>query len=150
MKENELRIGNYVNVPNKSQCPFRIDGFEYWNNNGGKVEMKLVEWGHPLTWEFSELSPIPLTEEILLRCGFEWSHNYDSWGHHKLNIYISQNKGNGYWRIPKGGFSNDNYDNKFYATAEREYSVSSTPIEYLHQLQNLYSALTNEELIIKL
>ena len=128
MKAQELRIGNLVNVPNKEQSPFRIDYFDenkvYQNQGFYNTEFGLVPY-HPLTWDISDCAPIPLTPEILEKCGFV-SHaiNY----YHLGEFYIS------YANI--GLF---------------EYRHRDTYVifKHLHQLQNLYYALTGEELNYK-
>lgn len=69
------------------------------------------------------IKPIPLTEEILLKCGYKLvrENHYGVLGHLIWNI-----------------------ENRFYC------DKNGVQIKYVHQLQNLYFALTNEELIINL
>ena len=134
MKASELRIGNYVNVPNYEQCPFRIDAFEHCSEKFIKVaqEVKLNGFEvHPITWYGDNLQPIPLTVEWLLKFGFEksglWTYVIELQGNLKLVYYLGE-KG---WSI---GF--------------KSYSDFSN-LYYVHQLQNLYFALTGKELTIK-
>ena len=79
-------------------------------------------------WEIdegNECQPIPLTEEWLEKFGFEYSDlNGDS----------------GLWKIPP--FQIYGKCNQFIY----EYALD---VNYVHQLQNLYFALTGEELTIK-
>ena len=70
-----------------------------------------------------DFRPIPLTEEILLKFGFLKDDNF----YHLNNIWISN--------FYENYFSLDGFD--------------ETKIEYVHQLQNLYFALTGEELKFK-
>lgn len=85
----------------------------------------------------SKLKPIKLTEELLLKCGFKEIKNEPrKWFKIKtkkrgvsLDICFSS----------KRIVLNNGYD-----------FVDLLYIKYLHQLQNLYFALTNEELIINL
>jgi len=75
-----------------------------------------------------EFSPIPLTEDWLVRFGFEYfkgnnSYQYDSF----MGFTI--------WGRLKDGFSVHVQDIE-----------CGNPIKYVHQLQNLYFALTGEEL----
>lgn len=120
MQANELRIGNIVEWNRK---PFKVCS----------ISMDIVEnelWSKPL----QEIHPIPLTEEILT----EWC---------------------GYKREVEDFFVNDaNADCSVYLFASSscrlavgydEYAIGEI-IEYLHQLQNLYFALSGEELQIKL
>jgi len=76
--------------------------------------------------EIDNLKPIPLTEELLLKCGFEKSHvtNFTlEFENHELEINI----------------------NKYYSWLNNK---DITPILYLHSLQNIFFALTNQELKI--
>jgi hypothetical protein len=78
---------------------------------------------------FVTYQPIPLTEEWLLKLGFI--------------------RKNGYGFIKK-----DLFGNLFYSVETKEhfmfqYHELRIKIDYVHQLQNLYFALTGEELTIK-
>jgi hypothetical protein len=79
--------------------------------------------------------PIPLTEEWLLKLGFK----YKEWDNHFI--------------IKNGDYFNSikKYDDGWrYNTDESEATCYYlTTIKYVHQLQNLYFALTGEELTIK-
>lgn len=109
MKANELRIGNLV-----------------YDNLGGIVQIK----GINTESDFSHLRPILLTEQWLLKFGFEKQMAW-TW-----RISISSNKYLVYYVGEKGwSIGNTNY--------------SEFDCKYVHQLQNLYFALTNKELIFK-
>jgi hypothetical protein len=125
MEAQELRLGNYVNCPKDGQNPFRIDLFDYVSNGIGKFGMIYDKNTHPLTWYLQDLKPIPLTEDWLLKFGWK----------HKKDFYLEIN-----------GFT---------IMFESTGNILSCFLEgigidilYIHQLQNLYFALTNEELII--
>jgi hypothetical protein len=125
MKANELRIGNYVNVPNPKQCPFRIDAFEYCSEKFIKVAQEVKINGkevHPLTWYGKDLEPIPLTEEWLLKFGFE---------NNRLGLFdcikVVEDIGFHIYFIQR----------------------HLKEVQYVHQLQNLYFALIGEELTFK-
>lgn len=75
-----------------------------------------------------ELSLIPLTEEWLLKFGASYSNEYKDYS---LGII----------RVDKDNGMGD------YMVFIQILSIAS--IEYVHQLQNLYYALTNEELTTK-
>lgn len=75
--------------------------------------------------KLNRIEPIPLTEEILLKCGFEKVREYL----HIDNEIVIQKDANGY-------YSHINSGNIY--------------INSLHQLQNLYFALTGEELQVTL
>lgn len=81
-------------------------------------------------YKIVDLSPIPLTPEILASCGFK----------------------DGYFELPFGnklciGSSNNG---EYVAYFGEQVVTLSKYYKYLHQLQNLYFALTGEELEIKL
>lgn len=116
MKANELRIGSYVYF--KDEVLF----FEFESG-----------------WNFQYIKPIPLTEDWLLKLGFEY---YAPLSHYRIVI-------NDIWykvKITFDGqflfsFINLNYD-----------EVNHMPPKYIgtvHQLQNLYFSLTGEELILQ-
>jgi len=87
-------------------------------------------------YKFDKLFGIPLTPEILEKCGFVLNGDYYKRQPEFENIeYRLIEFPSGTWIVSKG-FINYNHE--------------ITAIKYLHQLQNLYFALTNTELIINL
>ena len=150
MKASELRLGNLVNVPRKDQSPFRIDAFESLSNSFIKVAMIHPEHGekfHPLTWYGDDLKPIPLTEEWLLKFGFE-KFVYDS----EETGYGTEYKlkaSEDVFMVYSDDFSLGLYSDE--SREENDMAVIPTyeHIKHVHQLQNLYFALTGEELTQK-
>jgi len=131
MKANELRIGNYVEVRNKKS---RENSWYPW------VQIRVTAIGviAPLAEEFAsnregqEFRPIPLTEEWLEKFGFEivWDGHAEKWvGDFEYCVNYEE----GYL---------------FFGQCD-DYSHSIDGINYVHQLQNLYFALTGDELEIK-
>jgi hypothetical protein len=124
MKATELRIGNlvYYNGILTKITPTEITFQEYWQRNKGKNSLKPEE----------SIQPIPLTEEILFRCGFEWCA-----------------EAFGYFDKLHAAYIWDNGDIEIhpFCTNDQDCWVK---IKYVHQLQNLYFALTGEELNIEL
>jgi hypothetical protein len=89
--------------------------------------------GHDYDSEIG-LAPIPLTPEILEKAGFKWDANLQQYLNDKdtAGILINVDKGTG---------------SNFYV----EFYYSFLHIKHLHQLlQNLYFALTGDELEINL
>lgn len=135
LKANELRIGNLINVLNPNTDVWNIEATK------GKTIMILQEKkGHHLL--INNLKPIPLTEEWLLKFGFEetnakenldreWCVDYEI---ENCNFIINYNK----------------TLNIFYFSFSNGINWINIEIYYIHQLQNLYFALTNEELEIKM
>jgi hypothetical protein len=117
IKVNELRIGNHVldehgniSIINTISRSVRISNDKY-------------EWESKSE---DQIHPIQLTDELLLRCGFE---NYEvfknTWGFNGIELYIQD-----------GIMWVDLMNN-------------SVEINYLHELQNLYFSLTKTELKIE-
>ncbi len=128
MKAHELRIGNLL--LDRGDKVLRLD---YWDFM--KPAQRMFVEGlevHPLTEDLEYCQPILLTEEWLLKFGFRFREDdsevfYDDFDH---CIVLREN-------IVKFYIVN---------TCETCYDVA---IKYVHQLQNLYFALTGEELEIK-
>lgn len=132
MKATELRIGNWV-CHNGNWChrnlstPTNFQWAEYDWYAVGQCCMDL-----------EDISPIPLTKEWLLKFGFKrpspnspmWEINKAGEGMVKINyLYFTEY---------------DHVTHKVYQT-----TCSLVCFRYVHQLQNLYFALTGEELEIK-
>jgi hypothetical protein len=120
MKANELRIGNLVSYDGRV---FEIDTIakEFPTLNTIEYGIGVVDWGN--------IEPIPLTEEWLLKFGFESFHKRDF---KKKGLFITT-----YFATPQT-LVDDDFGNK-----------RVLELKYVHQLQNLYFALTNEELTMK-
>lgn len=130
MKIHELRIGNLVKCKTSNDSAIysviQIDGF------GLKVRLS-----HPRHTEFTPLDrikPIPLTEEILLKCGFRKTNleGYDV--HFKYT--------NPLLRSDITAIYNSDFSLKLDGVARG--------IKYLHRLQNLFFDLTGKELEVEL
>lgn len=82
-----------------------------------------------------DLQPITLTEEILLKCGLKRTLYDSSYELNDFSIFLDK-------RIR---------ENIYIQCEKRNWNVlNGLRIDYLHQLQNLYFALTNEELTVNL
>ena len=147
MRVEELRIGNWIESDRWQIV--RICGFAPFCNSTRCDEqegcMALFHESingelYPVTYEceVENCTPIPLTEEILLKCGFETESKYDDFKLNGVNIQSCSMRCKTLERFSfylKLGDENDELNNK---------------IDYLHELQNLYYALTKKELDIKL
>jgi len=121
MEAKELRVGNYVletNIVNYDDC-----------NSDYYPDEILIVGKHLFTYEHEDIKPIPLTEEWLLKFGFELGENF----YIKNNVSVEIDELY-LWDV-------------FLNNGTKETHLRS--IKYIHQLQNLYFALTNEELTIK-
>ena len=131
MKANELRIGNWIIEDetiysygiSKTKRQISLNDFRVSDDNWSDL------------WDM--FKPIPLTEEILLKCGFGKSDEHEM-GHNYNETF---------------GFYYDYHFKRFRLECDdgiKHGAEMSLDIQFLHQLQNLYFALTNEELEIKL
>ena len=146
MKAEELRIGNWFKYKDleKIKSIYRGENFKIIPD-----DIKFLFEGHNCDW----VEPIPLTEEILLKCRFEKVKNKDKEG---LREYIGHTAQKARYAI----FGTDIFITKvdkrslLWRSVDCDFMVlfyhKSIPIKYLHQLQNLYFALTGEELEINL
>lgn len=133
MKIEELRIGNYVK-DTKNGIPMYVTGiFAY-----GTVYLDFDSNEGDL-WEYDikDLVGIKLDEEILLKCGFEKKFATDPQEPNPLIVYYIE-----CFEILK--FEDES---KFFHSEGRGIHIYIT---FIHQLQNLYFALTGKELTIKL
>jgi hypothetical protein len=119
VKLYELRIGNFFYVPLPSTQRKTI-------KQAKEIRQKHVlldgVWYH-----LNELIPIPLTEEILLKCGFtrfEWIKESNVFQGTYFNCKVDENG------VQPFGVDLNNVK----------------PVKYLHEFQNLFSQLTETEL----
>jgi len=131
MLASELRIGNYVNYAAEKVIVLQTS---IKSRNKWDVELGYFEDSIGFERMITEIQPIPLTEEWLLRFGFEKEEEQDellnTFMFCKLNtvrVEFSDKHKQLYWH--------DNYT-----------SIYHKEIKYVHQLQNLYFALTGKEL----
>lgn len=156
---NELRVGNFVGLK-KSEWDSFSNWFEEMTHDEIKnfledsnkyaivqaisKEVELTAYGCDIDYyDLTEIKPIPLTEEWLVKFGFDidtdkgWNRSED------INYDV---------------YSLNNFDvalidvvYKLWIEIEGDtwYNSSLTAIKYVHQLQNLYFALTSEELTLK-
>mgnify|MGYP003652723694 CR=1 FL=1 len=122
MKIQELRIGNYI-----------LDEEDFATVEIINGEMEDVTYMGPKTYLTDHISciiPIVINAETLLKLGFK--KTFDN----EFNTSFSFNDLQ--YHIPKHGLNNG------FAFFKR----MSFKTKYVHQLQNLYFALTNNELVL--
>lgn len=130
MKASELRIMNLVNYYNwnndSKDCFFYVRDLFFEGDKIGLTNLKIQT-----KVDFKYIKPIPLTEERVLSIGFIKSetiaNEYDD-----ADSWISLRCVRGLWYL----CSNDG-------------NMNAIPLDYVHELQNLYYALRKKELIIK-
>ena len=124
MKASELRLGNLVSNMN----PRHNDSVLTIESIGDNHEVNVFYRKYLL----SELEPIPLTEEWLLKFGFS------------CEVKIG---GDGIeFRVYHFDVLTFNTNHLWWYKVQR---INDTPLEYVHQLQNFYFALTGKELTLK-
>lgn len=129
----ELRIGNYINgsIGDDSELVLcYVTGYD------PRDEFIFVSNDNNIHYaEFVDFQPIPLTKEWLLKFGFEKKVE---------GAYIYKGSEECYYGVLFG--------EKIYFTIFEDYTFIDRyevrSIRYIHQLQNLYFALTDEELRI--
>lgn len=116
LNPKELMLGNWVYESERSQFPMRVVNIDkdmvyldFEGNEGDWFEGKM-----------EDICPIPLTEEIFWKNGFEYLSGV---------YYLKQCF---YPEFCKGD------DDSFYMTVDLgEYTYINNPIKYVHQLQNI-------------
>lgn len=159
IQPNELRIGNYVDYEGQIKPVLSIDGENEYKEMGYKGCVTLPEYLPNTTQVWTTtgrwcalINPIPITPEILDRVeGFELV----TWNRVVRDYYIP---------ITSGGLCSLSFRfGEWKDFPDRLDSVTIRPspeavggsvygkfdIKHLHQLQNLYYALTSNELTLK-
>ena len=140
MKSTELRLGNYFNpIDRSNQVHLPLTGFIFKVLKIGIFDVEAIQFDkHPAQVEkydffpTNDTSPILLSEEWLLKLGFERKYNNDKpvW---VINHYMF-------------------LDFSFHISAKESgffsFNCFLKELKYVHELQNLYFALTGDELII--
>jgi hypothetical protein len=130
MKANELRIGNLI----KYTIEDDLDERKKWSEVS---EIDAEDILHLTKFKDENYNPIPITEEWLLKFGGIKNTFGDLIF---FDIYFSPRMCLRYYKIP----------NELDLIQDKKIiSFKSNHIKYIHQLQNLYFALTGEELTLK-
>jgi hypothetical protein len=131
--KNELRIGNLVDLGNRIAKIIEIGHLSC-------VASDLEETQDTIE-DYNRTKPIPLTEEWLYKFGFEdidkRDHDYNTYtdSNHDYYLQIDNRRKDGKYSILDNSFDD-----------LRDFSM--VDVIYVHQLQNMYFALTGEELIL--
>jgi hypothetical protein len=125
VQAHELRIGNLLTKSLKSGNGRKID-----SQIGCEDIVRIYNHTGSFIYE-----PISITEEWLLKFGFEFNKSrsrFNVFENDAFSLFCSFDQANG-----------------FQIWFETELSECPLNLEYIHQLQNLYFALTQKELGIK-
>ena len=136
----ELRIGNIVK--DRGGKAIRVDFLEHiqdgYNTKFGQLVFLEGTEVHPMTEYSDYANPIPLTHEILLKTGFQYDETDEQYTICSIDFEASEEDVDRHFSL----WSENKEDFECY--------FADIPIKSVHQLQNLYFALTGEELEIKL
>ena len=128
IKHTELRCGNKVHISGKEDPNERlvatVGEIHYF---GSTLECDFGEGEEDCDIDHEDLIPIPLSEEWLIRAGFE------KYSDKEFYIYTSKENEVRFYK------SDSDWNLAYFITETR----------YVHQLQNLYFWLTGEELTFK-
>jgi len=119
IRVNELRIGNWMFDENTEEN-YQIGGYHlsWWDSSG----------------EIIGSNPIPLTEEWLIKFGFECINPEE------------EDEGDRDW-ILKGALLSIAREGGWFVMKQNSNTVGlDSSFKYVHQLQNLFHSLTGEEL----
>lgn len=123
IQPNELRIGNWVYDSKYTQYPMQVvligSDYVYLDFEGNEGDV----------WE-GEIAPIPLTEELIAKQGWE-----------KVGYYYTDKNGLEIYE------TNDGWH--LHIDDEKCQTTIAILIKYLHELQNAYFVATKKELEIK-
>jgi len=137
MKAEELRIGNvYMSVKFGEPVKWELTDFTQLDklSDGAYNDPPIEEM----------IEPIPLTDECLLRFKFSSHHVRDYYfkdcGEYEIRCVVNSFS---------GGLNNDA---SWFVSIQTGYGSQPVTLvrKYVHELQNLYFALTGEELKLKL
>ena len=141
LKAEELMIGNWVKV---KWLPIKITSL---NANGIELQSKETFIAGPSIisvepkFRYKDVKAITITPEILEKCGFDRFRGNTNWSEWKLNDYRFHFR-------PNGDCAN-NFGIQVAGSSGHNIVYFSWKIDYLHQLQNLYFALTGTYLTIE-
>jgi len=140
MKANELRIGNKLYFCNRSHIVMGIS-----------INLLFIEndFKHVIgPYEIEDFSPIPLTEDCLVKFGFNKIEDT----HRKI---INEEDLCVYEMLLIDPCNDAGYIVQYYEvfdtnpeTDDYRFVSLQNEVKYVHQLQNLYFALTGEELVV--
>jgi hypothetical protein len=143
MKANELRIGNYVNEDVLGDAPISEITESTVGLSVNHMDINRVESIVTYIIAIHNIKSIPLTHEILEKCGFKkYSHNPG----YAIDSDSMSEKCDEY---NLGKLSIMDWGDGFVLSNSFSFSLR-VELKHLHQLQNLVHSITGEELEVKL
>jgi hypothetical protein len=137
MESRDLRIGNYLKIDGvlvRVRSVYSFTNGSFKNNEGTLEAYRYDSIFEPkkISAGINRFEPIPLTKEWLVK--FEFNYIDDD---------------SAYLALKYGGFYIHSDDSDEFSIATIKVQDFRIVIKHVHQLQNLYFALTNQELTIK-
>lgn len=130
IKATDLRIGNWVYFEDEKLNMTTFGKIDSMVNEGEYYSIKGIDqWGDEFDEGIIDIAPIPLTSEILLACGFENKIRGNYYHKEFTKLYV-------------------NIDNSIAIYFGNKNGILKR-IDYLHELQNIFWILTNQELEFK-
>jgi hypothetical protein len=132
METNELRIGNYISTGVGEETVIEL--YQHKLLVGSTLSGSSVR--------YFEIDPIPLTEDWLVKFGFDKSIGFIMFIGEKFkgsSFEVSHNDLDRWYAFFRN-FNKGEAD---------DFVLLRNNLQYVHQLQNLYHALTGEELELK-
>lgn len=126
IKASELRIGNHI-MSDREYFDEPVFGVVYQISEAG-ICFNYNEKGEPrgISNPLKNIIPVPLTEEWLLKFGFEESQVYEEFYEYRKGGHRIQTEGINFIWMGYG---------------------DGVELKYIHQLQNLFFSLTGKELV---
>ncbi len=147
LSAKELRIENLILVDWNNE----IKGFDEYSpdfkeTQVSEIHRKYIQDNHGEGYSFKEdIKPIPLTEDWLFKCGFVIDPDFY---HSQVKLWQS-NSGFNYLTLNKNDYGYESCLGFSPPQDENIRILIDECLKYVHQLQNLFFALTSQELEIK-
>jgi len=132
MKASDLRIGNWVE--HDFSWELMVDAVHH-------DSIYAIDGKTPVHLDLEDCRPIPLTPEWLERFGFEYRGLKMS----GMKWFQKDQKGLAFQQLRVAKWHDDEWS--FTLECVVPSTLSIAPLKYVHQIQNLYFALTGDELI---
>ena len=137
MEAKELRIGNYIldyEAEPEVSIYWKVEEIQRLSNDKALNQTLGVTYRKGSCWT-CDPEPIPLTEEWLVKFGWGKSNEHELCDNSNDIVFVYD------WHFKRFEIQ---IDTEHVGVEYRLYHI-----KYVHKLQNLYFALTNEELTIK-
>lgn len=133
IKITELRLGNYIIDKIDDDCTIECEVIEISKNGTVKIKDSQDDY----TNKINQIAPILLTEDWLINFGFKKDDNGNYWIPIEIETWLQLTVIDMFYPMicQAGELSH-----------EKENYVSLNGIQYVHQLQNLFFAITGKEL----